>query len=472
MDAVRAPQQRQAPGGVELLGQHQDRHVGPLARGADRGRAGHGVADDGRRADGRGNLGGGGGDRVRRGRLGLRVQGVQQGAVGVVLLGAGDDPVHHGDRLERVVAGRAFGREHDRIRPVVDRRGDVRGLGAGRRRRADHGVEHLGRHHDRLAGQAAGPDDVLLAARHLLGRHLDAEVAARHHDRVRGLDQLREVLERGRLLDLGHQRRAPGDQAPGLGQVLRALDEGQRDPVDPEVEAEAQVGAVLLGERRDRQHDARHVDALVVLQGPAGQHQGLGVVLAAGFDLQAQLAVVQQQQGARFERGEDLGVGQRRAHLVAGQPVEVEAEALPGRQLGLAAGDLADPQLGPLQVEQHADRPVRRRLQLADDGVARLVVVVRAVAEVEPEHVGPGLEQRLDGGGVRGGGAQGRDDLGVAASSHGSKRLQALATRSTANPQFAAFTRSRSYRGPSARRPRRGGRRPARPNWDRRRSMP
>jgi hypothetical protein len=258
-----------------------------------------------------------------------------------------------------------------------------------------------------------------------------------------------QALERGRLLDLGHQRRAPGDQAPGLGQVLRALDEGQRDPVDPEVEAEAQVGAVLLSERRDRQHGAGHVDALVVFQGSAGQHQGLGVVLAAGLDLQAQLAVVEQQRHAGRERGKDLGVGQRRAYLVAGHLVEVEAEALPGGELGLAARDLADPQLGPLQVQEHADRPAGLLFQLADDRVAGLVVGVAAVAEVEPEHVGPGLEQRLDGGRVRGGGAQGRDDLGFAAASHGAKSLQALAARSTANRRRLMQVVTVRIRGPS-----------------------
>src|SRR3546814_6666263 len=88
-------------------------------------------------------------------------------------------------------------------------------------------------------------------------------------------DLLRQAVERRRLLDLGHDGGAVADQAARLGQVLRPLDEGEGDPVDTEVERELQVDAVLLGDRRDRQDDARQVDALVVAQGAAGDHTGL-----------------------------------------------------------------------------------------------------------------------------------------------------------------------------------------------------
>src|SRR2546430_7805340 len=39
-------------------------------------------------------------------------------------------------------------------------------LGAGRHRRGDHGLEHLGRDHHRLAGAACEPRHLLLDARH------------------------------------------------------------------------------------------------------------------------------------------------------------------------------------------------------------------------------------------------------------------------------------------------------------------
>src|SRR3546814_21014101 len=75
-------------------------------------------------------------------------------------------------------------------------------------------------------------DDLLLAAGNGLRRHLDAEVAARHHYGVRQGNELRQAVERRRLLDLGHDGGAVADQAARLGQVLRPLDEGEGDPVD------------------------------------------------------------------------------------------------------------------------------------------------------------------------------------------------------------------------------------------------
>ena len=50
---------------------------------------------------------------------------------------------------------------------------------AGRRRGRDHRVEHLRRDDHGLCREAAGADELLLAARHLLLRDLDAEIAAR-----------------------------------------------------------------------------------------------------------------------------------------------------------------------------------------------------------------------------------------------------------------------------------------------------
>ena len=61
-------------------------------------------------------------------------------------------------------------------------------------------------------------------------RHLDAEIAARHHDSVGEVDDRLEVIESRRLLDLGHDRRAAARELAGLGDVLGPLHEGERDP--------------------------------------------------------------------------------------------------------------------------------------------------------------------------------------------------------------------------------------------------
>ena len=76
-----------------------------------------------------------------------------------------------------------------------------------------------------------------------------------------------------------------------------------------------------------------------------------------------------------------------------GVAVQVQPERLAGLQMHTAAAEPADAQFGALHVGQNADGPVELFLQFADHGEAGGMVLVRAVAEVQPEHVGAGLEQ-------------------------------------------------------------------------------
>ena len=87
------------------------------------------------------------------------------------------------------------------------------------------------------------------------------------------------------------------------------------------------------------------------------------------------------------------GCGRLTRRGVAWRRVQVEPERLAGLQMHPPAAERADAQLGALHVGQDADRPVEFFLQLADHGEAGGVVLVRAVREVQPEHVGAGLEQ-------------------------------------------------------------------------------
>ena len=111
--------------------------------------------------------------------------------------------------------------------------------------------------------------------------------------------------------------------------------------------------------------------------------------------------------------------------LVALRLVEVEPEVVAARQGDPAVGEAADPQLGPLQVHDRADRPAALLLDLANDREARRVVLVAAVAEVEAEHVGAGIGQLADALLGRAGGTQRRDDLGATVSAHASHSLDA-----------------------------------------------
>ena len=138
-------------------------------------------------------------------------------------------------------------------------------------------------------------------------------------------------------------------------------------------------------------------------------------VVALARHPQAQLAVVQQQRAADRGRLDDLRMRQVDARGTAWRRVQIELESLAGLQLHAPAGEIADAQLRALHVGENADRPVEAVLELADHGEARGVILMRAVAEVEPEHVGAGLEQPRQHlrRGARG--AEGGDDLRASA---------------------------------------------------------
>ena len=62
----------------------------------------------------------------------------------------------------------------------------------------------------------------------------------------------------------------------------------------------------------------------------------------------------------------------------------------PGDSATLPLGERADPEFRSLQVGHDADRPADLALERADRVEARLVVLMGAVAEIEPEHVDAG----------------------------------------------------------------------------------
>src|SRR5208282_978076 len=103
-------------------------------------------------------------------------------------------------------------------------------------------------------------------------------------------------------LDLGHQQRMPAglpEQRAGLVDVLAVAGEGDGEVVDLERRRRANVLPVLVGEGAGGQSAALAVDALVVAELAADQHPGLDARAVDPGDLQADLAVVEQQYVAR-----------------------------------------------------------------------------------------------------------------------------------------------------------------------------
>ncbi|MNO85104.1 hypothetical protein D3C76_764660 [compost metagenome] len=214
-----------------------------------------------------------------------------------------------------------------------------------------------------------------------------------------------------RFFDLGHEEGALADQLAGFADVLGALHERQGHPVHAQLQAESQVAAVLGRQRAQGQHGLGHVDALAIGQFAAIKHFGVdGVVMLGGY-AQAQPTVVHQQVHARLQGCDDFRVRQVDPASIAGRGVEVQTQGLAAHQLYLAFGELADPQLRPLQVHEDAQRVVQLAFDFADPLVTHGVVAVLAVAEVQAKDVHPGFDQLTDVIDAAGGRAERREDF-------------------------------------------------------------
>ena len=289
-----------------------------------------------------------------------------------------------------------FRRQHDGVGAFIDRSGDIRDFGARRYWRLNHRFQHLGCYHHRLAGAARHPRHLFLETGHPLERQFDAEIAARHHQRVGGLDDLGQPVDRLRFFDLGHHGCAPTNELLGFIDVFGALHEGERDPVDAGNQRRFEICAVFRGHRRDRQIGIGQADALAVGHLAADHYPRHGALGRGVFGDQAHLAVVEQQRVARPQRRQDFRMRKVYARVVAGRLVGIERKALPVIELCRTFGEGTKTQLRPLQVDEDADRAAVAAFDIANglDQIAHLVM--RRVAHVDAEHVGTGLEQLPD----------------------------------------------------------------------------
>ena len=204
----------------------------------------------------------------------------------------------------------------------------------------------------------------------------------------------------------------PRDQLPRLGDVLRPLHEGQPDVVGAMLQREGEVVAVLRGQRRDRQHHVRHVDALAVGQRAARHDLGLGEILAALRRPRAARLPSSSSSGAAARaprRSPDAAAarGSRRRRLV-----EVEPELLPGCSATLPPAKLPTRSFGPCTS---ARMPIGRSTVCSS---ARIMVMRAAWSSCVPwlkfsrNTSAPAWNSAAISSGVRAGGAERGDDLG------------------------------------------------------------
>ena len=197
-----------------------------------------------------------------------------------------------------------------------------------------------------------------------------------------------------------------------------ALHEGEGDPGDAERHGEIDVGAVFLGQGAERQHGIRQADALAAAEHAAGLHLGVDADVARLDDAELELAVVEQHGVARLDGLEDLGMRQVHAAQAAHRFAPDEAHHVAFVEPDRARLELADAELRSLEIDQNADGAGELGLELADDGVDVAQAVMRGVAHVHAEHVGPRLEQAAHRLFVVGGRTERGDDLDPAISPH------------------------------------------------------
>jgi hypothetical protein len=248
----------------------------------------------------------------------------------------------------------------------------------------------------------------------VLERQLDAQVAAGDHDAVEGEHDGLEVVDRLGLLQLGDHRQPGALRVHDLVDevdVGGAAHERERDHVDPQVEGELEVGHVLVRQRGHRHVHARQRDALVVADRPALGDAADHVHALDGGDAQPDLAVVDEQPvfgagvvGEALVGGGDAVV--RARHVVDGDP-----HLLAGAPLDRARREPPEADLGALQVGEDADRAPLGVGRVPDHVVDLLVVLARAVAEVQPRDVHACLHELPDAVRGRGGRTDGADDL-------------------------------------------------------------
>ena len=99
---------------------------------------------------------------------------------------------------------------------------------------------------------------------------------------------------------------------------------------------------------------------------------------------------------AGFDRGDDIGMRQLHAGRIARGLVIVEPEGLTFLEHDGIVFELADSELGALQIDQDADRAFDLFLDPPDAGDGFGHQLMAGMAHIDTEDIGPGAIERLD----------------------------------------------------------------------------
>ena len=344
------------------------------------------------------------------------------GVSGHVLLGLDGDTCLHGNGLDRVLAGCGLAGEHHGVGAIEDGVGNVSDLGTRRARVVLHGVEHLRGGDNGLVSRVALGDDLLLDVGNELGRDLDTQVATSDHDAVGSLEDLVELLDAQGALDLGEDRNvlaAVGKaELADLLDGLAVTDEGRRNVIDVLGEAEQDVLAIALGDGGQGDVDVGDVDALALADQAVVQDDAVHVLAVDGLDLEADQAVVDQDDGALLSLGRKLEVVEGNvggvAEPVLGRGLRGDDDLVAGVDLDLGVAlEQTGADLGALGVEQDADGLANLGGAATDALDATLVLLIGTVGEVETGDVHARLDHLANSLVVVTGGTHGANNLGA-----------------------------------------------------------
>ncbi len=261
-------------------------------------------------------------------------------------------------------------------------------------------------------------DQVLLDQRHAGQIHLDAQVAAGDHQAVRLGDDLVDLIDRLRLLDLGDDADVtlpalqPLAKLPNVG---RASNERQRQVIEVVLDRPVDARPVTVGDARQPELRVRQVHALARLDdAPGSAAEPDAVRLLAGAD-EAEQPVLDEDAVAHFDVV-DQALVRDADHAVSAQDVVALDDQLVAngdRHAARVVGfvDVADANLGAAQVTQDGDAAIELVGFLANLGEHLAVSVQLAVAEVEPADINAGRQQGLQVPRLRHGRPHGGDDL-------------------------------------------------------------
>lgn len=200
-----------------------------------------------------------------------------------------------------------------------------------------------------------------------------------------------------------------------------------------EVQGPAQVLHVLLRHRRHAHRGTGQVDALVVGHRPAdddpADHVGLGHLLGD----QGDPAVVDEQLITGVDVAGQAVVRRTADGHVTGDFPGGDGEALAVGQRDLAFGELGQPDLRALQVDEDADVFAGLLRCSANPVVDALMLGVGAVAEVQPSDVHTCLDEFQDA--LRGGRSRAERTNDLCAT-HVTKPYSYKTTRSLVSPRY------------------------------------